>query len=168
MKRLAVVSIASILMAAAGKSDWYGEGGGGRFFPQMPRDMIAAHSLVRARLGIAPLAWSNQLAAYAQNWAETLVRTGDFHPHRNPPYGENLYEITGAEANPYDVVNAWASESMNYNYRRNSCSARCGHFTQVVWRNTRAVGCGMARSGSRQVWVCSYDPPGNIIGEPPY
>jgi pathogenesis-related protein 1 len=30
------------------------------------------------------------------------------------------------------------------------------------------VGCGVARSGRTEVWVCNYDPPGNYVGERPY
>lgn len=41
----------------------------------------------------------------------------------------------------------------------------CGHYTQVVWANTKRVGCAAAecRNGGTFV-VCSYDPPGNMDG----
>jgi hypothetical protein len=48
----------------------------------------------------------------------------------------------------------------------------CGHYTQVVWRNTERVGCGystcQAQGFNFEVWVCNYDPPGNFIGQAPY
>jgi PadR family transcriptional regulator len=49
-----------------------------------------------------------------------------------------------------------------------SCRGVCGHYTQIVWSNTREVGCGVARDSNREVWVCNYNPPGNWIGERPY
>ena len=44
----------------------------------------------------------------------------------------------------------------------------CGHYTQVVWRKSLRVGCGMATCGATEVWVCNYDPAGNWDGERPY
>jgi len=44
----------------------------------------------------------------------------------------------------------------------------CGHYTQIVWRDTKQVGCGVARDNRREIWVCNYDPPGNWVGHRPY
>jgi pathogenesis-related protein 1 len=45
----------------------------------------------------------------------------------------------------------------------------CGHYTQVVWKNSMEVGGGMAICDNKsQVWVCNYNPPGNVEGEKPY
>lgn len=135
---------------------------------RIAQEIVAAHNSVRARHGLPPLRWSNELAEYAQNWANTLIARGEFSHHSNPRYGENLFEISGASATARDVVSAWAAEGKNYNYRNNTCSGRCGHYTQIVWRDTKLVGCGMARDGRREVWVCNYAPHGNIVGERPY
>jgi hypothetical protein len=57
-----------------------------------------------------------------------------------------------------------------YDYKSNTChqGGPCGHYTQVVWSGTRELGCGVARSPSREIWVCNYNPPGNYIGQRPY
>ena len=51
-------------------------------------------------------------------------------------------------------------------------SSGCGHYTQVVWESTSAVGCGYGTcqddSFNIEVIVCNYDPPGNYIGQAPY
>jgi pathogenesis-related protein 1 len=134
----------------------------------LARQMVAAHNAVRMRVGVPPLSWSGKLAEVAQQWADTLLRNGALQ-HRTPnSYGENLFEITGAAATPAEVVEDWASEARNYDYRNNSCSATCGHYTQVVWRDSKEVGCGVAQNQTRQIWVCEYDPPGNYVGERPY
>ena len=44
----------------------------------------------------------------------------------------------------------------------------CGHYTQVVWRNTREVGCAVARNGSDDFLVCRYWPSGNWMGQVPF
>ena len=132
------------------------------------REMLAAHNAVRKRAGTAPLIWSDRLAERSRDWAETLVAKGQFAHRPNGKYGENLFEISGANATSAEVVSEWASESVNYDYASNRCHGVCGHYTQIVWRGTREVGCGVARGGGREVWACNYDPPGNWVGERPF
>ena len=95
--------------------------------------------------------------------------------------GENLFWASplnysdGSSAvqiiTPTQVVDNWASEKADYNYASNTCAAGkvCGHYTQVVWRSTVEIGCGRAVcQDNSQVWVCNYNPAGNIIGQRPY
>jgi uncharacterized protein YkwD len=132
--------------------------------------MVNAHNAIRSQYGVPNLTWSTQLASYAQQWANTLLQNGKFEHRSNSPYGENLATASGQMFSPERVVNLWGAESKYYNYASNSCAAGqvCGHFTQIVWRNTTQVGCGVARNAQREVWVCNYNPPGNIIGRKPY
>lgn len=132
--------------------------------------MLKAHNHVRSRVGAPPLRWSDKLAAVAQQWADHLLSSGRFMHRPKPHYGENLFEIQGASASPTQVVADWAAEAGDYDAARNTChsGAVCGHYTQIVWRNTTHVGCGVARRRGREVWVCNYDPPGNWVGERPY
>ena len=136
--------------------------------PALSRDMLAAHNAVRARVGAPTLIWSDRLAAHSQNWADTLLARKRLVHRSEPIYGENLFEMRGASASPAQVVAAWASESRNYDYNSNRCRGVCGHYTQIVWRDTKEVGWGVARGGGREVWVCNYDPPGNWAGKRPY
>ena len=130
--------------------------------------LVAAHNVVRAEVGVPPLTWSDSLAQYAQEWANKLVDEKRLYHRAKNSFGENLYLISGGEATPQQVVMAWAAEEADYNWKTNSCRSRCGHYTQLVWRDTKQMGCAMARSGQTEVWVCNYDPPGNYVGERPY
>src|ERR1700722_20849588 len=105
----------------------------------LEKSMLAAHNSVRRSVGVPPLAWSERLAAVAQDWADYLAAHRQFFHRRNSPYGENLFEITGASASPPEVVNDWVAESRNYEYRSNGCHGVCGHYTQIVWRDTQRV-----------------------------
>jgi uncharacterized protein YkwD len=136
----------------------------------MAADMVSLHNAVRKRVGVGPIAWSDELAGVAQEWANRLIANGQFVHSQNANYGENLFEIQGAAATPNMVVKAWADEAPDYNYTANACvgSKMCGHYTQMVWGDTKQVGCAKAKSGPREVWVCEYNPPGNWEGKRPY
>lgn len=159
-----------IALAAGGDAQWrhFGSEQRSSARPSLARDMLGAHNAVRAHLGLAPLSWSDRLASLSQNWAGVLLRRGKLSHRPNSEYGENLFEISGAAATPSQVVNAWAGESRDYDYKSNQCRGVCGHYTQIVWSRTTHVGCGVARGGGREFWVCEYDPPGNFVGQRPY
>jgi len=159
-----------IVLAGTGGAQWrrFGEGRQAVAPSSLARDMLAAHNAVRARVGIAPLAWSDRLAARSQDWADTLLVRKQFVHRPNSTYGENLFEISGATASAAQVVNAWAAESRDYDYNSNRCRGVCGHYTQIVWGATKEVGCAVAQGSGREVWVCDYDPPGNWFGQWPY
>ena len=140
--------------------------------------MTAAHNSARADVkpaanpAIPPLTWSGEVADYAQNWANNCQ-----FMHSGGMYGENIFAGTGTYK-PAGVVTDWVSEDANYDYATNSCAGGevCGHYTQVVWRDSTKLGCGVASctdnspfgGGSWQFWVCDYDPPGNFDGQKPY
>lgn len=149
---------------------------------------LDAHNRVRAKHGIPPLTWSDKLANYSQQWANHLGAGQSckmYHRSGSPPYGENLYMSsaiiwtknnteTAREKNRItvqDVIKAWADEEQWYNYKSNSCKPgqQCGHYTQIVWRDTTEVACAVKFCGDQsQTWVCSYNPPGNYTGQRPY
>jgi pathogenesis-related protein 1 len=132
------------------------------------QSMLDAHNAVRAAVGVPPLMWSAQLAEVAQDWANHLIATGSLSHRPSNRYGENLYSISGGAASPAQVVKYWADEARGYDIASNACAGVCGHYTQIVWGKTRAVGCAVANDAQREVWVCNYDPPGNAIGYRPY
>lgn len=145
--------------------------------------ITAAHNAVRETVDppngtpLPPLSWSCEVADVAQAYADELAATMNCDlVHSGGDYGENLYWSSGFQPTPQDVVDAWASEEPCYSYDvfPDQCSVVpgqcdvCGHYTQMVWRNTEVVGCAMAECGQAQVWVCNYDPPGNYLTQYPY
>lgn len=144
-----------------------------------PTAMLAAHNQWRSKTGVPALKWSNELAASAQQWADQLARSGCRIKHSTGADGENIYRAGAAqrtdgtssmqEITEQNVVDAWGNEMKDYDYATNSCHGVCGHYTQVVWKSTTEVGCGMAVcSNKAQLWVCQYSPRGNMVGEKPY
>lgn len=145
-------------------------------------EMVAAHNKYRKEVKSPDIKWSESLAQTAQTYAEKQKGNGCKMKHSGTKgLGENIYwasaiSYSNGTSKPQDITSAkvtdsWGSEKANYTYSTNSCAAGkvCGHYTQIVWKNTTEVGCGKAVcSDNSQFWVCNYTPPGNYVGEKPY
>jgi uncharacterized protein YkwD len=133
--------------------------------------MIAVHAATRARVGLAPLAWDEALATDAQRWADTLARAGAFRHAAQGAEGENLWMGTRGAFSYAEMAGDWVAER-----RRLAMPARAGgggwdeagHYTQIVWRDTRRLGCAVSRNARDDVLVCRYWPAGNVAGEIAY
>lgn len=132
--------------------------------------LIERHNYWREQVGIGPLEWSDELAQVAAKWGAQLKRKKCDFSHSDYPYGENLWMGTTGYYTVTDVVDSWANERLDYNYEKNKCrrGKMCGHYTQIVWANTKKVGCAKVECDGNTIWVCEYDPPGNWVGEKPY
>ena len=60
-------------------------------------------------------------------------------------------------------LNIWYKEKEKYNFLTNEGEAGTSNFTQMVWKNTKKLGCGMGqkKENSYKV-VCYYLPKGNV------
>ncbi|MBK7858440.1 MAG: metallophosphoesterase [Archangiaceae bacterium] len=144
-------------------------------------ELVAAHNAVRARAMPTPspalplLTWSDAAAAVAADWA---ARCSFAHnPAISGIYGENIFAASSSAFSPTAVVENWAEEIIDYDYVSNHCASVCGHYTQIVWRTTSAVGCASTVCTRNSpfggqapwlFWVCDYEPPGNVNGQRPY
>lgn len=147
---------------------------------------VVTHNKWRAEVGVSEkLSYSPELEISAQTWADNLKKTNRCkmrHSKGEGRYGENIFWASALEwsdgrkelqqVSPKYVVDSWGSEKVDYDYTSNSCKPgkMCGHYTQVVWRTTTAVGCAVAvcEDSQQQVWVCQYQPAGNWVGNKPY
>lgn len=138
--------------------------------------LLAAHNRERAAAGVPALEWDAGLAADAKNWADALAETETFYHSRADPtdpdvQGENLWAGTPGAWAPEEMIGLWASEKRDYRpgvfpaVSRSGDLERVGHYTQLIWRNTRKVGCALARGRTEDVLVCRYSQGGNVIGE---
>jgi pathogenesis-related protein 1 len=149
---------------------------GSRLKGSETRTLLRLHNKARSDVGVRPLVWSNRLAAYAQRWADHLAATGCRMEHRPSSgkwrriYGENLFMGTAGYYGVGDAVQSWVEEKKDYRGRALNSSNwhAAGHYTQVVWRGTRRVGCAKKVCNGMVIVVCNYDPPGNVLGESPY
>jgi pathogenesis-related protein 1 len=160
--------------------------------------ITAAHNAVRAAVmttpSLQPFVWSETLAAYAQQWTDSLAMTSCASPHHRTEqelsqkgYGENLAAFSSSfgSSNAQQAVAGWAAEKMCWTFGTfdgtEKCdmtcyqkmnSDGCGHYTQIVWRKSMQLGCGVSscQNGGfkTDIWICNYAPPGNYVGQNPY
>lgn len=139
------------------------------------QEILDAHNKYRTEVGVPPLQWSDSLAASAQQWANYLASTGQFKHSDTNGVGENLAQ--GSPPGSFTVtqlVDIWGSEKQYFiggifpNVSSTGNWEDVGHYTQVVWRNTTQVGCGVAAGNGNIVLVGQYTPPGNVNGESVY
>jgi hypothetical protein len=138
------------------------------------QQLLNAHNRYRREVGIPDLSWSEELATSAQRWANQLASTGSFQ-HSNTPFGENLARGTAGFYSGTDLVDLWGNEQQFFRPGRRFPDVSTtgdwtdvGHYTQMVWRTTTEVGCGMATENGSTTLVCQYNPPGNVSGQVPY
>ncbi len=158
--------------------------------------ILKIHNDERAAVGSPALTWSDSLAADAKSWADHLVTLNQGKPidkltnsdlvHSTVP-GENLHQSGEWGTNPISppstksLVQGWIDEKKNWNGGTypSGCASNevCGHYTQMVWNDTKKVGCATATSngkasngdpGQAVYLVCRYSPQGNYNGESPY
>lgn len=164
---LALVLAAPLTQGATGLSN------------NLDQRLLAGHNRERDALGIAPLAWDEGLARDARAYADHLVRVGYLvHSEDDPadpdPQGENLWAGTSGYYGPEAMVGLWVDEKQDFKpgvFPNNSVSGdldNVAHYTQVVWRSSKAVGCAIARGGADDFLVCRYSEGGNVIGERPF
>jgi len=139
--------------------------------------LLAAHNNERGRLGVPALEWDNSLAADARVWADELAATGRFEHSPDDPdrplQGENLWAGTPRAFSPEAMVGLWRAEKSDYrpgifpNNSRSGDVEKVGHYTQLIWRESRRVGCATAVGRDEEFLVCRYSEAGNVTGQRP-
>jgi uncharacterized protein YkwD len=137
----------------------------GELAPPRFASVLAAHNRHRAAHCVGQLTWSTQLAHVAQAWADRLAGNGCAFGHSGAPYGENLAAGTEGALSGEAAVDMWYREMNEYDFAAGGFSMQTGHFTQIVWASTRSVGCGSSSCNGMRIWVCNYDPAGNVEGQ---
>jgi len=152
-----------------------GGGGGGN-----EENWLEAHNVIR-RLAhnvnddSVDLEWDEDLAADALVHAEYMASTGNWG-HSGTSSGENLsytMNSSGPDQSEVETVRRWYDECDGphelvngtitgpYDFGTNSLrsSPNALHYSQVVWKGAKKVGCAFALSedGTKQYGVCNYD-----------
>ncbi len=141
--------------------------------------VLASHNRERDLAGIPLLRWNDSLATSAQYWADHLGRINrlehaPYDPRDRNPQGENLWAGTRGHYSAANLVDYWIQEKRYFRpgtFPQNSQTGRIedvGHYTQVMWRNTREVGCALGQGAEFDILVCRYSSVGNVVGQKPF
>lgn len=147
------------------------------------QDCLDAHNNYRAKHGVPPLMWSQDLAEGAQAWADQLASTDSLQHDQvavqNHRMGENLAYFQPAVpkcegamvdncVNCREMVQRWYDEVKNYDFDKGvpkKSNAPYKHFSQLIWANTAELGVGTAVSKRYGfITVARYRPSGNEGG----
>ncbi|GLV36507.1 uncharacterized protein CBL_07996 [Carabus blaptoides fortunei] len=151
-----------------------------------PNIIVSRHNAIRLQVAQGKLpyqpkasnmkriSWDNSLAQAAQKIADTCifahvpVHDSRFRVGQNIYLWSATFSLPGA--NWTSAINAWFDEYKTYKYGTSAYN----HYTQLVWANTKYVGCGYTyfkdsrKSWYKKYYVCNYGPTGNYIGQTPY
>jgi len=126
---------------------------------------LKAHNEYRAKHGVSPLKLNKEMCKVAQAWANHQAKQQAMS-HSTSGYGENCfwasYDVTDGKV----PVEHWYTEIKDFNWSKVDHQKGTGHFTQVVWKDSKefAIAKALCKDGSSYV-VANYEPAGNYMGQ---
>ncbi|MBL0164961.1 MAG: hypothetical protein IPP82_15285 [Xanthomonadales bacterium] len=151
--------------------------------PAAWRDNLQLHNcarktvIPRASPAIPLMRWASDLQTTAQSYSNQC----NYQHSGAAGLGESIAAYAPFNANASTLAaQDWASEQPYYTYATHACAAghQCGHYTQIVWRSSVELGCGVTNCSVNSPFgatfpnwtfvVCNYRPPGNFSGQFPY
>jgi len=131
-------------------------------------EWVQAHNIRRERIhksfgeSYVPVQWDNSMATEANEWATYIASICQMKHTGDSYYGENIYAGNGPFS-PEVALNSWVEgeEHLPWGDRMKR------HYTAVVWRSTRYIGCASVQSSCPDRWgayvytVCRYTGPPN-------
>ena len=140
-------------------------------------NLVNRHNELRKKHNAGALTKLADIATLAQETADKCKSAGGLQ-HSGNSYngqwmGQNLYVMGGATPTGAQVADSWYSENKDYNYdtgKAKTNGAVIGHFTQLVWKASKQIGCAVAIgswSGYNPSYYvcCNYFPGGNVLGQ---
>lgn len=132
---------------------------------------LKAHNSYRSKHHDDNMIWSDDLASKAQKLAEALADKKTLEIAKDlekEGYGENVAKVWATFKNAGEAATKmWYQQSENYRFDDPHLDENTGQFAQVIWKATKELGMGVAKSiddvNNKYVYVVSlYRPPGNI------
>ncbi|ELK34230.1 Golgi-associated plant pathogenesis-related protein 1 [Myotis davidii] len=119
---------------------------------QFNNEVLRAHNEYRRQHGVPPLKLCKKLNQEAQQNGSGLILLLSF---------KQCLLRTGQE-----VADRWYSEIKNYNFQQPGFTSGTGHFTAMVWKNTKKMGVGKASASDGSSFVVArYFPAGNVVNQ---
>ena len=133
--------------------------------------ILQRHNYYRAKHQANDLVRESEIEAIAQSYTNIIIQSGgqlihSQNEYKNQHLGENLYTAYNVKDIGTACVELWYSEEANYNYKKPGFASNTGHFTQLVWKNSKKLGCGIGCDNKSICYVtCNYFPAGNVMNQ---
>lgn len=112
-------------------------------------DCLKAHNEYRNKHGVPSLKLNKRLCRYAEEWARVIAARGVLAHRSNSEYGENIFCVWSSSVLANGVVcgrepvDNWYGEVDKHVFGKEPSTLKTGHFTQVVWKDSRELGVGV-------------------------
>nr|CAB3262628.1 uncharacterized protein LOC100180998 [Phallusia mammillata] len=135
---------------------------------------LAAHNYYRCLHNVPELEYDDILATSAYSYAIKMANDGMYGAasvkpslvgiDREQDVGENIaWQMNRYnQFNIYQAVSGWYAEGLNYDHENPGYNDKTSHFTQLVWKGSSKVGCGLKKRGNEIYIVAHYQAAGNV------
>ena len=125
-------------------------------------EAIKRHNFLRACHNAQPLMFNCDIMKISQAYAESKPEGHSGTKFNGQWMGENLFWSSGMDLTGEIPVDDWYSEIKNYNFETGaSMGGVIGHFTQLVWKDSKELGIGYYCENKACTVVGNYFPGGN-------
>ena len=133
-------------------------------------EALNMHNFFRKKHDSQELLLNKELCKMAQKYAEKCANLKNielcYDLFNNEIIGQNISVIDFDKFKVTDICQKWYNEKESYNFFSNKYITGTGHFTQLIWKNTKYVGFGYKKSDNEKIYfVANYYPAGNIFNE---
>ena len=132
------------------------------------KTILENHNYYRKLHQVNKLTRNSELEKIAQTHAEKLILSQTYQTSENIYKGQSIGENRFICYNNIQVcINAtyatdnWYKESKTYNYDDPHSGPCPNRFTQMVWKESKQLGCGASCLGDKCIGICHYYPAGN-------
>ena len=133
------------------------------------RKAFFEHNRKREIHNSTKLKLSEDLCKKAKNKILKLIEKDDdefIYDEDEEELGENLFISYQGPVDAKTICNSWYNEKNKYDFSKNKYQKGTGHFTQMIWKESKKVGFGWDTSKNNKFYFLAYYyPAGNEIGK---
>ena len=132
-------------------------------------EILKKHNEIRQLHGSPELTPNTSLNNKAQDYAKQILdsqgkKAFPANTYNDSAVGENV--IISSKKEPNEIFEKWYNEKNSYDFSLKKKKKGTGHFTQIVWKETKEIGIGLEKDDKNNICcVALYYPGGNVIGE---
>ena len=133
-------------------------------------EALERHNYYRSLHHSEPLTLSSELTKYAQDFATEMANRNKEDHSDCVLNGKNLRENVYSNEKYFtgkEMTDEFYREIVNYDFTKGECEPQAARFTQLVWKETKEVGFGIAKNEQtgKIFAVANYYPNGNGLGQ---